>query len=145
MNSKIFSLIIGVLLVVVFWIGWVSTNPADNKAMAQFISVESLVNNNLSQRLKLGGIVKDGSISISETNQLECSFVLKEGDAELYVNYSKTRPDLFKDGAEVIVTGEYVDGMFYADELQTKCASRYEGDLRNEANYKLEELDTWTL
>ncbi|MAP02226.1 MAG: hypothetical protein CMF85_00295 [Candidatus Marinimicrobia bacterium] len=142
MNSKIFSLIIGVLLVVVFWIGWVSTNPADKKAMAQFISVESLVNNNLSQRLKLGGIVKDGSISISETNQLECSFVLKEGDAELYVNYSKTRPDLFKDGAEVIVTGEYVDGMFYADELQTKCASRYEGDLRNEANYKLEELDT---
>ena len=142
MNSKIFSLIIGVLLVVVFWIGWVSTNPADKKAMAQFISVESLVNNNLSQRLKLGGIVKDGSISISETNQLECSFVLKEGDAELYVNYSKTRPDLFKDGAEVIVTGEYVDGMFYADELQTKCSSRYEGDLRNEANYKLEELDT---
>ena len=142
MNSKIFSLIIGVLLVVVFWIGWVSTNPADKKAMAQFISVESLVNNNLSQRLKLGGIVKDGSFSISETNQLECSFVLKEGDAELYVNYSKTRPDLFKDGAEVIVTGEYVDGMFYADELQTKCASRYEGDLRNEANYKLEELDT---
>ena len=142
MNSKIFSLIVGVLLVVVFWIGWVSTNPADKKAMAQFISVESLVNNNLSQRLKLGGIVKDGSISISETNQLECSFVLKEGDAELFVNYSKTRPDLFKDGAEVIVTGEYVDGMFYADELQTKCASRYEGDLRNEANYKLEELDT---
>ena len=142
MNSKIFSLIIGVLFVVVFWIGWVSTNPADKKAMAQFISVESLVNNNLSQRLKLGGIVKNGSISISETNQLECSFVLKEGDAELYVNYSKTRPDLFKDGAEVIVTGEYVDGMFYADELQTKCASRYEGDLRNEANYKLEELDT---
>ena len=142
MNSKIFSLIIGVLLVVVFWIGWVSTNPADKKAMAQFISVESLVNNDLSQRLKLGGIVKDGSILISETNQLECSFVLKEGDAELYVNYSKTRPDLFKDGAEVIVTGEYVDGMFYADELQTKCASRYEGDLRNEANYKLEELDT---
>ena len=142
MNSKIFSLIIGVLFVVVFWIGWVSTNPADKKAMAQFISVESLVNNNFSQRLKLGGIVKDGSISISETNQLECSFVLKEGDAELFVNYSKTRPDLFKDGAEVIVTGEYVDGMFYADELQTKCASRYEGDLRNEANYKLEELDT---
>ena len=142
MNSKIFSLIIGVLLVVVFWIGWVSTNPADKKAMAQFISVESLVNNNFSQRLKLGGIVKDGSILISETNQLECSFVLKEGDAELYVNYSKTRPDLFKDGAEVIVTGEYVDGMFSADELQTKCASRYEGDLRNEANYKLEELDT---
>ena len=142
MNNRIFSLIIGVVLVVVFWIGWVSLNPSDKKAMAQFISGENLLSDNLSQRLKLGGIVKDGSISISESNQLECFFVLKEGDAELSVSYSKTRPDLFKDGAEVIVTGEYIDGTFYADELQTKCASRYEGDLRNEANYKLEELDT---
>ena len=142
MNNRSFSLIIGVVLVVVFWIGWVSLNPSDKKAMAQFISVENLLSDNLSQRLKLGGIVKDGSISISESNQLECFFVLKEGDAELSVSYSKTRPDLFKDGAEVIVTGEYIDGTFYADELQTKCASRYEGDLRNEANYKLEELDT---
>ena len=142
MNNRIFSLIIGVVLVVVFWIGWVSLNPSDKKAMAQFISVENLLSDNLSQRLKLGGIVKDDSISISESNQLECFFVLKEGDAELSVSYSKTRPDLFKDGAEVIVTGEYIDGTFYADELQTKCASRYEGDLRNEANYKLEELDT---
>ena len=95
MNNRIFSLIIGVVLVVVFWIGWVSLNPSDKKAMAQFISVENLLSDNLSQRLKLGGIVKDGSISISESNQLECFFVLKEGDAELSVSYSKTRPDLF--------------------------------------------------
>ena len=45
-----------------------------------------------------------------------------------------------KDGAEVIVSGQYIDGVFFADELQTKCASRYEGDLRNENNYKLTEL-----
>ena len=75
MNNRIFSLIIGVVLVVVFWIGWVSLNPSDKKAMAQFISVENLLSDNLSQRLKLGGIVKDGSISISESNQLECFFV----------------------------------------------------------------------
>ena len=48
----------------------------------------------------------------------------------------------FKDGAEVIVTGQYLDGIFYADELQTKCASRYEGDLREESNYKLSEIGT---
>ena len=141
MNSKIFSLIVGVLSVILFWIGWVSFNPSDEKAMARFVSVESLVNNKISSRIKLGGIVKNGSIEISKSNQLECFFVLKEGSAELAVNYSKTRPDLFKDGAEVIVTGEYRDGVFVADELQTKCASRYEGDLREESNYKLEELE----
>ena len=142
MNNKIFSLIIGVLSVILFWIGWVSMNPSDKKAMARFVSVESLVNNEISTRTKLGGIVKEGSIEISKSNQLDCFFVLKEGSAELAVNYSKTRPDLFKDGAEVIVTGEYRDGIFVADELQTKCASRYEGDLREESNYKLDELET---
>ena len=142
MNNKIFSLIVGVLSVVLFWIGWVSMNPSDKKAMARFVSVESLVNNEISTRTKLGGIVKEGSIEISKSNQLDCFFVLKEGSAELAVNYSKTRPDLFKDGAEVIVTGEYRDGIFVADELQTKCASRYEGDLREESNYKLDELET---
>ena len=142
MNNKIFSLIAGILFVILFWIGWVSLNPSDEKAMARFVSVENLVNNKISSRIKLGGIVKNGSIEISKSNQLECFFVLKEGSAELAVNYSKTRPDLFKDGAEVIVTGEYRDGVFVADELQTKCASRYEGDLREESNYKLEELET---
>ena len=142
MNNKIFSLIVGVLAVVLFWIGWVSMNPSDKKAMARFVSVESLVNNEILTRTKLGGIVKEGSIEISKSNQLDCFFVLKEGSAELAVNYSKTRPDLFKDGAEVIVTGEYRDGIFVADELQTKCASRYEGDLREESNYKLDELET---
>ena len=87
-------------------------------------------------------LVKNGSIEISEANQLDCIFILKEGENELAVNYNKTRPDLFKDGAEVIVTGEYLNGVFYADELQTKCASRYEGDLRDESNYNLEEIDT---
>ena len=142
MNNKIFSLIVGVLSVILFWIGWVSLNPSDKKAMARFVSVESLVNNEISTRTKLGGIVKEGSIEISKSNQLNCFFVLKEGSAELAVNYSKTRPDLFKDGAEVIVTGEYRNGIFVADELQTKCASRYEGDLREESNYKLDELET---
>jgi hypothetical protein len=33
-----------------------------------------------------------------------------------------------------------MDGVFYADELQTKCASRYEGDLRNESSYNLIEV-----
>ena len=142
MNNKIFSLIAGVLTFILFWIGWVSLNPSDKKAMAQFVSVEKLVNDEISSRTKLGGIVKKGSIQISKSNQLDCVFVLKEGSAELAVNYSKTRPDLFKDGAEVIVTGEYRNGIFIADELQTKCASRYEGDLREESNYKLEELET---
>ena len=50
MNNKIFSLIAGVLTVILFWIGWVSLNPSDKKAMAQFVSVEKLVNDEISSR-----------------------------------------------------------------------------------------------
>ena len=141
-NKKFTVMIIGVVTVVIFWIGWVSSNPKDEKAMATFISVEKLLNEKSNERTKLGGLVKDGSIIISKTNYLDCSFVLKEGKTELNVKYDRSRPDLFKDGAEVIVTGQYLDGIFYADELQTKCASRYEGDLREESNYKLSEIGT---
>ena len=141
-NKKFTVMISGVVAVVVFWIGWVSSNPKDEKAMATFISVEKLLNDKINKRTKLGGLVKDGSIIISKTNYLDCSFVLKEGATELNVKYDRTRPDLFKDGAEVIITGLYLDGTFYADELQTKCASRYEGDLRDESNYKLTEIES---
>ena len=139
-NNKFTLLILGVVAVTAFWISWVSLNPSDEKAMATFVSVNELLNNKMNKRIKLGGLVKDGSIVISETNQLECNFILKEGSSELYVKYGRTRPDLFKDGAEVIVAGEYSNGIFFADELQTKCASRYEGDLRNESSYNLTEV-----
>ena len=139
-NNKFTLLILGVVAVTGYWISSVSLNPSDEKAMATFVSVNELINNKINKRIKLGGLVKDGSIVISETNQLECNFVLKEGSSELYVKYGRTRPDLFKDGAEVIVAGQYNNGIFYADELQTKCASRYEGDLRNESSYNLTEV-----
>ena len=43
-NKKFTVMIIGVVTVVIFWIGWVSSNPKDEKAMATFISVEKLLN-----------------------------------------------------------------------------------------------------
>ena len=141
-NKKFKLMISGVIAVVIFWISWVSSNPADEKAMATFVSVDELIKDKTNRRTKLGGLVKDGSIVISETNYLDCTFILKEGETELGVKYDRTRPDLFKDGAEVIVTGYYLNGTFYADELQTKCASRYEGDLRDETSYNLNEIDT---
>ena len=87
MNSKnkFKLLILGVVFVTFFWITWVTINPSNSKAMATFISVKELTENNINKRIKLGGLVKDGSINISKTNQLDCSFVLKEGLSELVV------------------------------------------------------------
>jgi len=40
-----------------------------------------------------------------------------------------------------IVEGLYQEGSFHADILQTKCASRYEGDLRDASSYNLDEIE----
>ena len=73
---------------------------------------------------------------------MSCKFDLQEGVAVLPVHFVGVRPDLFKNGAEVMIEGKYANGIFEADILQTKCASRYEGDLRDADSYNLDELDT---
>ena len=93
------------------------------------------------ERVRIGGIVADSSITLSQSNRLEVFFNIKEGLSILPVRFVGARPDLFKHGAEVIVEGVFSNGSFNADMLQTKCASRYEGDLRNASSYKLDEIE----
>jgi cytochrome c-type biogenesis protein CcmE len=140
-NNKVLITVTGITIVALFWIYWVSVNPMDEKAMVKFISVQEILKTVNNERVRIGGIVADGSIAISSTNKLEVAFTLKEGNSLLPVEFIGTRPDLFKNGAEVIVEGLYQDGSFHADILQTKCASRYEGDLRNASYYNLDEIE----
>ncbi len=42
-------------------------------------------------------------------------------------------PDLFKDGAEVVVEGHYADGRFIAERVMAKCPSKYEAREESEA------------
>jgi len=142
MNSKnkFYMAIIGTVFVVAFWIWWASANPVNEKAMITFVSVEELIDDGNSDRVRLGGLVEEGSIQLDENDYLNCQFELKEGNYILPVRYTGVRPDLFKDGAEVIVEGAFSNGVFKADVLQTKCASKYEGDLRDANSYNLEEV-----
>ena len=142
MNSKnkFYYAISGVVLVVVFWIWWASTNPASEQALVKFLSVQQLFAEEQAERIRLGGLVVDESIKLDENNYMSCNFDLQEGEAILRVHFVGVRPDLFKNGAEVIVEGIYMNGVFEADILQTKCASRYEGDLRDADSYNLEEV-----
>lgn len=75
-------------------------------------------------RFRLGGLVEAGSIAYS-SDRLSVDFVVVQGGMRLPVHYSGLTPDLFKDEAEVIIEGVYHDSIFSADNLMTKCASRY--------------------
>ena len=78
------------------------------------------------KRIRVAGIVKEGSI---ERIGREIRFELEHEDLSLAVLYigSQPVPDTFKDGAEALVEGHRAaDGTFEADQIQAKCASKYE-------------------
>jgi cytochrome c-type biogenesis protein CcmE len=77
------------------------------------------------KRLRVAGNVQPGSIKRSGTN---VNFVLVENDQVLNVVYNGTEPppDTFKDNAQALAEGSFAhDGVFYAKQIQAKCASKY--------------------
>jgi cytochrome c-type biogenesis protein CcmE len=80
----------------------------------------------LHQRMRVSGNVRNGSIE-HLTGHLE--FVLEESGKTLPVSYvgRDPLPDTFKDGAPALVEGNLApDGHFVAEQVQAKCASKYQ-------------------
>jgi cytochrome c-type biogenesis protein CcmE len=77
-------------------------------------------------RLRVAGDVVPGSIR-RESGKVH--FTLHQGDQQLNVVYVGTEPlpDTLVDDAQAIVTGRYnSDKVFVAQQVQAKCASKYE-------------------
>lgn len=86
------------------------------------------------KRLRVAGNVQPGSIKRSGTNM---SFVLVENDQLLNVVYNSTEPppDTFKDNAQALAEGSFGrDNVFYAKQIQAKCASKYAPQQPNSAS-----------
>ena len=80
----------------------------------------------LHQRMRVSGDVRTGSI---EHREGRVNFVLEEQGQALAVSYvgNDPLPDTFKDGAQALVEGRLQpDGSFTAEQVQAKCASKYE-------------------
>lgn len=80
----------------------------------------------LHQRMRVSGNVEAGSIEHLEGR---VDFVLEEQGKKMPVSYtgSDPLPDTFKDGAQALVEGRLMpNGRFMADQVQAKCASKYQ-------------------
>ena len=78
------------------------------------------------QRIRVGGDVATGSIKHMPGR---VDFQLTEEGKSLQVSYvgSDPLPDTFKDGSQALVEGHTMpDGRFVAEQVQAKCASKYE-------------------
>lgn len=80
----------------------------------------------LGKRLRVAGVVRNGTI---ERRGGTMTFVLEQSERQLEVHYTGSRPvpDTFKHGVDAVVEGiQRPDGTFEADQIQAKCASKYE-------------------
>ena len=130
--NKVTTSILIVFLLIIGWIFYLTNIKQDSSLTVRYYSISELASeSNDIQKVKVGGYIKPNSIEVSENDQLEASFFVYQNDDSVKVYYYGIRPDLFKDDAEVVVSGSYNNNLISATELQTKCASRYEGDLKN--------------
>lgn len=73
-------------------------------------------------RIKLGGMVKAGSIKYEGTT---VSFIVTDFETEVPVFFDGITPDLFKEDSGVVALGYYLDGLFTAEEIFAKHDENY--------------------
>ena len=80
------------------------------------------------RRVRLFGLVDQENVEVAPA-LLTAKFDLHGESVSIPVHYQGVVPDTFKPGGEVMVEGKLDDaGVFQADILMTKCASKYQSE-----------------
>ena len=114
-------------VVILLALGYLAyTGVRDSKSYYVTIKeLHSMGDGAYSRRLRVAGNVLPGSI---KRHGADVDFQLAENDQLLSVTYSGSEPppDTFKDNSQALAMGHFGrDGVFHANELQAKCASKY--------------------
>ncbi len=97
--------------------GWVYFLPVD-----EFVESQA----RWGERVRLHGKVGDNNMQVDRAG-LKADFDLCGPTKSLHVAYTGVVPEMFDQGRDVVVEGRRdASGVFVADTLMTKCASKYE-------------------
>ena len=89
------------------------------------------------RQLRLGGLVKDGSVEI---DGMQSVFVVTDGSANITVRYNNALPSLFREGQGVVAEGQIENGIFMAQNVLAKHDENY---MPAEVADKLKEQGVW--
>ncbi len=76
-----------------------------------------------SQRLRVGGLVEEGSVERSGDGEVR--FRVTDLENAIPIRYRGILPDLFREGQGVVAEGRVEDGVFVADEILAKHDENY--------------------
>ena len=129
-----FGVGVGIILVSLSALAWMGAR----ESQTYYHTVEELASMDaaaLRQRIRVGGDVEAGSI---QRLPGRVDFVIKAEGHTLPVSYvgKDPLPDTFRDGAQCLVEGRAMpDGRFVAEQVQAKCASKYEAAPEQDTTY----------
>lgn len=91
------------------------------------------------QRLRVGGLVEEGSVSKAEDG-VTVQFAVTDTVNKVPVAYKGILPDLFREGQGVVIEGRLVNGVFKADNVLAKHDENY---MPPEVAEALKKSGTW--
>ena len=89
------------------------------------------------QQLRLGGLVKDGTVKIEG---MQSVFIVTDGNVDITVRYNNALPSLFREGQGVVAEGQIENGIFMAQNVLAKHDENY---MPAEVADKLKEQGVW--
>jgi cytochrome c-type biogenesis protein CcmE len=120
-----FAIASSLILVTLAWLGWVGVS--ESKTYYHTVQELSTLEGSAARhRIRVGGDIQAGSIKRLPGR---VDFVIEQEGHALQVSYvgRDPLPDTFVDGAQALVEGKKMpDGHFVAEQVQAKCASKYE-------------------
>ena len=78
--------------------------------------------------VNVNGTIAKGS-TLWEPEKARLTFKLADKNASITVVSNEGMPGNYKEGIPAVVTGYFVNGTFVANQVVTKCPSKYGGDL----------------
>ena len=89
---------------------------------------ELLVTGEARHRVRLGGRLTDGAISVTSQPERQVKFSvhdIPDGVKVIPVTFNGAMPDTLKPGRDVILEGDFDGKQFVAKSLMTQCPSKY--------------------
>ena len=117
--------------------GYLVLNALNSNIMLFYSPSEITDAQKQGQRLRLGGLVEEGSVSI---DGLQARFAMGDGAGIAQISYEGALPDLFREGQGVVAQGVFEGDIFKADSMLAKHDENY---MPREIADSLKEKGVW--
>ena len=122
-RKPIYLVIIGIILIT-----YTSINLAEQNTVYYYSTSEILNDNvtNNDERIRLGGLVKKGSLNNSGDGMT--IFIISDGATDIVVHFDGIIPDLFQENIGVVLEGNLIGEIFMADDMLVKHDNEYKSN-----------------